>query len=322
VSYPIYYLCAFVTALVAFSSTHKLESLYATDEVLPHFNFAAAGDWGCSSDTENTLNSIQSRGPELVLGLGDYSYDTSADCWLDIIRPIEKIMKITIGNHEIEDSKLTDYMKHFGLDTEYYSFNFQNVHFLVMSDYAPDSSEESLQVYQKGSKQYNFVRNDLSIASSDPQIDWIIVSHHVQQYASTANYDIPVETKWNEIYHPLFEAYDTDLVLQGHQHNYQRTYPIKYNIENPEKPIITDKSKHNYTNAEGQIFLTVGTGGINLQDLHGNQAPYLATTEDEEYGFLDLNIINNNDNNKLTTSLSGRFNGNSGATIDQFMITK
>jgi hypothetical protein len=320
--HSIYYLSPLIITLITFSSIHKPESLYATNEVLPHFNFAAAGDWGCTSDARNTLNSIQSRGAELVLGLGDYSYNTSPDCWFDIIQPIEKIMKIAIGNHEIKDSKLTDYMKHFGLDNLYYSFNFQNVHFLVMSDYGPDSSEESLQVYQKDSKQYNFVRNDLSVASSDPRIDWIIVSHHVQQYASTANYDIPGETKWNEIYHPLFEEYNTDLVLQGHQHNYQRTYPIKYNIEDPEKPVITDKSQHNYTNPEGQIFVTVGTGGISLQNLHGNQAPYLVTTEDEEFGFLDLNIVNSHNDIETTTSLSASLYGNDGDIIDNFMIIK
>jgi predicted phosphodiesterase len=312
-----------MAVLIALSIIHKSESLHATNsEVLAYFNFAAVGDWGCTSNTKNTLNSIQSRSPELVLGLGDYSYDTSADCWFDIIEPIKNIMKIVLGNHEIKDSKLTDYMEYFGLNNQYYSFNFQNVHFLVMSDYAPNSSVESLQAYQKGSEQYNFVKNDLAIASTDPRIDWIIVSHHVEQYASTANYDIPAENEWIEIYHPLFEEYNTDLILQGHQHNYQRTYPIKYNIENPDEPIITAKSKNTYTNPEGQIFVTVGTGGINLQSLHGNQAPHLVTTEDEEFGFLDLNITNNRNDNKSITSLSGIFYGNDRTTIDQFRITK
>ncbi|HEY9406738.1 MAG TPA: hypothetical protein VIP53_04740, partial [Nitrososphaera sp.] len=44
------------------------------------FNIAAVGDWGCTSNTTNTVNNIVSRDPELVLGLGDYSYQNSADC--------------------------------------------------------------------------------------------------------------------------------------------------------------------------------------------------------------------------------------------------
>ena len=44
-------------------------------------------------------------------------------------------MKIAIGNHEVEEeSKLTQYMEHFGLSNQYYSFDYQNVHFTVMSD--------------------------------------------------------------------------------------------------------------------------------------------------------------------------------------------
>jgi hypothetical protein len=37
------------------------------------FNFAAAGDWACTSDTTDTVNNIVDKNPELVLGLGDLS---------------------------------------------------------------------------------------------------------------------------------------------------------------------------------------------------------------------------------------------------------
>jgi len=72
--------------------------------------------------------------------------------------------------------------------------------------------------------------------------------------------------KMNGMLHTIFffEQYNVDLVLHGHQHNYQRTYPIKYNSDSPANPIITDKNKSTYTNPEGQIYLTVGTGGVNL----------------------------------------------------------
>jgi hypothetical protein len=33
------------------------------------FNFAATGDWACTSDTEDTVNNILDKNPELVLGL-------------------------------------------------------------------------------------------------------------------------------------------------------------------------------------------------------------------------------------------------------------
>jgi hypothetical protein len=59
-------------------------------------------------------------------------------------------MKIAIGNHEVEEeSKLTQYMEHFGLSNQYYSFDYQNVHFIVTSDYISD---------EIGSEQYIFYK--------------------------------------------------------------------------------------------------------------------------------------------------------------------
>ena len=59
------------------------------------------------------------------------------NAWLEIVEPIEEIMKITIGNEDLQGSELTQLMKHFGLTRQYYSFDYQNAHFTVMSDYVP-----------------------------------------------------------------------------------------------------------------------------------------------------------------------------------------
>ena len=193
---------------------------------------------------------------------------------------------------------------------------------------------------EKGSKQYTFVQNDLAKAAADPNTDWIVIVHHNQKYAATKNYEIPDENEWNVAYHPLFEQYNVDLVLQGHQHNYQRTFPIKYNIDTPINPIITDRNRNTYTNPEGQIYLTVGTG-VNLHSLNGNKAHYMVITQDEEFGFLNVDVINNNmniNNNDGTTTLVGTFYANQDEDadnqgesakeeqqediIDQFTITK
>jgi hypothetical protein len=249
----------------------------------------------------------------LVLGLGDYAYyGRNANCWFDDIRPIDNIMKIAIGNHDVKGTKLTQYMEHFGLSNQYYSFDYQNVHFTVMSDYLP---------YEAGSEQYIFVQNDLAKAAADPNTDWVVIVHHDQQYASTAHKLLSRANKWKEAYHPLFEQYNVDLVLQGHQHNYQRTYPIKYNVDTPINPIITDRNRNTYTDPEGQIFLTVGTGGVFLQNLNRNKAPYLITAQDKEFGFLNVDVTNNN--NDGTTTLVGTFYSNNGGEMtDQFTIAK
>ena len=301
----------------AYSSPFTSSSLPATtrDVILADFNFAAAGDWGCTADTIDTVKNIVEQDPELVLALGDLSYNSTAKCWLDIINPIADRSKIAIGNHETDSSiKLQDYMEFFGLKEQYYSFNYQNVHFTVISTELP---------YEEGSEQYNFVNNDLSNASLDPNIDWIVVFYHSLAYTSPADTGKGnrAEKELRETYHPLFAEYDVDLVLQAHNHNYQRSYPILYNNDNPKNPIITDDdtgNNNNYHDPEGQIFVTAGTGGASVYPLTG-QADYVAT-QYVGFGFLNVDVINDDE----ITTLSGKFYANDGGTIikDQFTITK
>ena len=41
----------------------------SSSSLIPDFNFAAAGDWGCTSHTTDTVNNIVDKNPELVLAL-------------------------------------------------------------------------------------------------------------------------------------------------------------------------------------------------------------------------------------------------------------
>ena len=122
---------------------NNIDVIYA-QTTIPNFNIAAVGDWGCNSDTDKTVNSIKNQKPELILGLGDYSYKSSADCWLDAIQPIydsnnqnANNMQITIGNHEDSSSEdLNSYINALSLTRQFgqvYSFNFNNVHILSMA---------------------------------------------------------------------------------------------------------------------------------------------------------------------------------------------
>src|SRR5687768_15315757 len=53
-------------------------------QTVPDFNFGAVGDWGCNSNAQNTINNIVSKNTELVASLGDFSYQDTADCWLQL----------------------------------------------------------------------------------------------------------------------------------------------------------------------------------------------------------------------------------------------
>jgi hypothetical protein len=159
--------------VLAYTASTQIAHAQANSTAIsfPDFNFAAAGDWGCSSNTNNTIHSMQSKNPELVLGLGDYSYKNTAGCWLQMIDPIDEKMKIIIGSHESEPlSLLNQYMNHFNLTKQYYSFDYQNVHFIAISTELP---------WTKSSAQYKFVKDDLLKTSIDPNIGWIVIFYHV-----------------------------------------------------------------------------------------------------------------------------------------------
>jgi predicted phosphodiesterase len=269
------------------------------------FNFAAVGDWGCTDDTTDTVDNIVDKNPELVLGLGDYSYESTADCWFQRIDPIDAKMKIAIGNHDHgEDEKLPAFMDHFGLAREYYSFDYQNIYFIVLS------TEVSFNI---NSAQYKFVKNDLSKAASDQNIDWIVVYYHRPMYTLPSTH--AAISALRSMYHPLFEQYGVDLVLQGHNHNYQRTYPIKFNSVVPSHPIETSTNTTSYTDPDGQIFVTVGTGGRDLYPFTGKEDYFVK--QYIGFGILNVDITNNG------RTLTGKFYANSDEKIiDQFTIYK
>ena len=146
----------------------------ALTELAFGYNVSAAGDWGCNDNTKRTVKNIINKNPERVLGLGDYSYQSTADCWLTIVDPLGQKMKISIGNHDdISSSLLNQYMSHFNLLKQYYSFNYQNTHFLVLSTEQINNSS-----------QYDFAKRDLAKAASNPNIEWIFVYMHKPLYTS------------------------------------------------------------------------------------------------------------------------------------------
>lgn len=268
-------------------------------------NFVSVGDFDCKRETRNTIQNIVNLDPVYVLALGDYSYDKSADCWFEIAEPIRDKLKATMGNHESESStKLTDYMNYFGLKKQYYSFDYGNVHFLSLSTEVP---------FDIQSAQYEFVINDLERTSNNFAIDWIIVFFHRQMYGSGSNPDD--EINFRDTYHSLFDLYNIDLVLQAHQHIYERIYPIAYNQQDSDEPLIINKNYNTYIRPQAPIFVTIGTGGASPTNLSDKEDYTVLRMID--YGVLNINI----DNNKASR-LEAEFINNNGVIKDSFLIVK
>jgi hypothetical protein len=103
--------------------------------------------------------------------------------------------------------------------------------------------------------------------------------------------------------------------LNGHLHNYQRTYPLKYDSASPSSPIMTSTISNDYNDPAGEIYVTVGTGGINFHALSG-KASFVKYQQDDRFGALDLSIENNG------ATLVGRYYTNDGVKRDTFKIFK
>jgi Calcineurin-like phosphoesterase len=265
------------------------------------FNIVAVGDWDCTGETEDTVENIVEQDPELVLALGDFSYSGDADCWFELIEPIADKTKIAMGNHEDEE----DYLDFFGLTEQYYSFNYKNMHFLALSTETD---------YDDDSEQYQFAIRDLEKYSKEPFIDWIIVFYHRHIYGSGS---LEADTDFREIYHPLFDKYKVDLALQGHLHVYERTYPITFNEDDDDEPLVQDYNPNTYKNPKGPIFVTVGTGGAHDMIL-SSLDDFAAEGIDGTFGILDIALQADQ------KTLTGTFieNGKKKEVMDEFKIIK
>jgi hypothetical protein len=77
-----------------------------------------------------------------------------------------------------------------------------------------------------GGTQTAWLQRTLASARSDPSIDWIIAQMHQCPCSSSVlgnGSDLGIRQQWL----PLFDQYQVDLVLNGHDHDYERSFPTR-----------------------------------------------------------------------------------------------
>lgn len=284
----------------------------------------AVGDTGNSTDAKNTAKNFEKRiseGCRLVQFLGDYSYASSATSWTDIFKNVKsKVKALVMGNHETEDGSaaLTKaYLNWIGQSKEWAKYTYGDVAVIIGSHY---------QSFSSGSEQYNFIKTAMKDAHDSSAINWIIFCHHEPDY--TGNSDHGVDASFRDTYHPLCQTYEVDIVMYGHNHNYQRTYPLKPG------PTITHQSETpNYKDPDGTIFICCGTGGRDYyatkstpsymappnparsnpnnwqNDLFDDQNGYLLIEEQNDHGKL-IGKFYDGDNNLLDSWSIAKGSGN------------
>ena len=273
------------------------DDVFQSDNVT---NIAVAADFGVTKNSVKTLENIHSSNPEVVLIPGDLSYSTAEE-WIEFAEFMGKTnIYIAFGDAELmeEREKLLEY---YGLNNNYYSFDYENVHFLSI-----DTTDEKneWEIISDDKMQLNFIRTDLSHAYNDPEIDFTIVIMHLPMYSSRDG-DSFMDMR-NEL-QPIFDLYGVDLVLNGHRHAYERTYPVMFNN------IVTDNEDCLYDDPDGQIYLTVGTGGHSHSQFKQKQ-PWSIIQNHNDYGFLNIKLLNDG------KTLYGEFVSNTGKVMDAFQI--
>jgi Purple acid Phosphatase, N-terminal domain/Calcineurin-like phosphoesterase len=171
-------------------------------------------------------------------------------------------------------------------------------------DLKPDGKHNSL-VPDYGSGQPNlqtiWLEKTLAEARHDRSVDMIVVfMHQCAMSTSVAGNgsDLGIRQAWL----PLFDKYEVDLVLSGHEHDYERTYPVRgYDAgdlgtvvaPNPgqakgakvdtRRPSVVTTEPYNHggtpawNTAEGTVYLVLGGGGTN-----GPTNTYGTDTADDE----------------------------------------
>jgi len=233
----------------------------------------AAGDIAsCTNDNDEATAKILDQYPAAtILTLGDNVYDSGKiteyqNCFEPTWGRHKARMRPAIGNHDYGTAGGRDYFTYFGLTKpSYYSFNLGNWHFVALD------SNCSIVSCAKGSEQETWLRADLA-ANQDKKCTAAYMHHPRFSSGTHGNYE-KVGSLWETLY-----EFDTDLVLAGHDHTYERIAPLK-----PDGYV---------DNTRGMRSFIVGTGGKSLYQfkdiVYGSER-----RNNSDYGILKLSLADN-----------------------------
>lgn len=202
----------------------------------PYFTFVVFGDSGTAGRAQmDVAKLIEKISPDLLLHTGDVIYPAGAaeDYNPKFFHPYQNTLKRVpiypcLGNHDLKTKNGQAYLDAFilpgeesGSGTErYYSFDYANAHFVcldVETSLFPQGDD------YKESAQYRWLVLDLEATDKT----WKFVFFHRPVYSSIIPDNRSKESDFQKKLSPLFEKYQVDIVFSGHNHNYERTKPIK-----------------------------------------------------------------------------------------------
>ncbi len=276
--------------------------------------FAAYGDNRSSpSGHESVIQSILEHDPLplFILSTGDIvASGEERQQWHDQFFtpgvPLFRLLPVipSPGNHEYEDAFPYDKLPHEWFDflslphngtssgrEQWYSFDWGNCHFVCLDVNCYPWDAISILA------QKSWLRSDLA-GTSKP---WRIVFFHQPPWAKGAH-DSDLTVRLDLC--PVFDEYNVDIVFNGHDHFYQRSYPLTGSEATSTEP-------SGYTDQDGVVYVVTGCGGVGPSTSEDDW--FVAAREDVRHHCI-IDISGN-----YLTLKAIRYDG---SEIDRFTISK
>jgi len=233
-----------------------------------------AGDIADCSDlagAEATAKLLEAN-PGTVMALGDLAYPngTAEDfkCYDKTWGRVKDRTRPTVGNHEFHSTGATYYFQYFGgaagnPKTGYYSYDLGSWHIVVLNSECAEVGGCGA-----GSAEEKWLRADLT---AHP-VGCTLAYFHKPRFSSGLNHgnDPEVGAFWQALY-----DYNAELILNGHDHDYERFAPQDPN-GNPDPK-------------RGIREFVVGTGGKNHREF-GIRKSNSEVRNDNTFGVLKLTL--------------------------------
>ncbi|MDH3499866.1 MAG: glycoside hydrolase family 99-like domain-containing protein [Acidimicrobiia bacterium] len=270
--------------------------------------FTAGGDVGTTDESDESWAGVAAYGGDFHLLLGDVSYSdiTPESAWCDDV--LAKVgtdipIQLISGNHEDDGSDdghinnfaacLPDRMSSQGIYAAEYYFDIGTDLRVIMIGAALTIDGEDYD-YDVGNPHYDWLAATIDDARSSG-IEWIVVGMH--KVCITAG-NKPCEIGQDLV--DLLIDKRVDLVLHGHDHDYQRSKQLACATENVyvSSCVIDDGADGVYTKGGGTVFVIAGNfggGGLTDIDPADPEFAYMAATmgngdAGEGRGYLELVI--------------------------------